>query len=148
MKEVKLSRKEFRERFGDTKACTGGRTGPEPTIYIPGRASSNVRLHEIYHATRSPQLEEIKEKYTPEEVISEEVRAEQFTSESKGWGGIKINKVGGIAEYFLYQGYKPNKVFRSVVEALEDEGYMVDDELKGTLWSFIKERYKVKKSRG
>ena len=61
MKIVRLSRKDYRERFGDTNAFTERYKGTKPTVYIPGRASTKEILHEIFHATRSPNLEEIEE---------------------------------------------------------------------------------------
>lgn len=151
MKEIRLSRKEYEERFGDTGAFTERSRGTEPTIYIPGRASTKERLHEIYHATRSPQLKEIEEGkiwLTPEEIALEEVRAQEFASEAIGKEGILPNQISGVATILIDEGYKPNKVLSSIIKALKEEGYEVEDDLKSALWDYIKERYSMKKSRG
>lgn len=144
MKTEKLSRKEYRKRFGDSDAFTERYSGTEPTIFLPGRASTKEILHEIYHATKSPMLEEIergKEWQTPGELALEEVRAQAFAAETIGKEGILWNQLGGIVQIMIDGGYKPNTVLNSVVKALRIEGYEVEEDAKSALWEFIRTTY-------
>ena len=150
MKIVRLSKKEYRKRFGMTGASTERYRGTEPTVYLPGRASTKEILHEIYHATKSPELEEIekgKKWTTPEEVALEEVRAQDFAAQMVGKKGILWNQVLSIVGIMLYEGYKPNKIFRSIVKALEEEDYEVDDDDKSFLWGAIRGEYAKKRGK-
>lgn len=151
MKIIKLSREEYKKRFGDTGAFTERYKGAEPVVYIPGRASTKEVLHEIYHATRSPDLERIEkgeEFYSAEEQALEEVRAQQFAAEGIGKEGILWNQLESPVLVLIDHGYKPNTILNSIVKALREEGYEVDDSTKSTLWWYIKEKYAERKSRG
>lgn len=148
MRIEKLSRKEYRERFGDSEAFTERSRGTEPTIYIPGRASTKEILHEIYHATKSPQLKEIEEGkiwLTPEEIALEETRAQIFAAKAIGKEGILGNQILGIIEIMVEEGYRPNTILTSVVKALREEGYEIDDDYKSLLWEVIQKRYDERK---
>jgi len=147
VKVVRLSRRKYKERFGDTDAFTERYRGIEPTIYLPGRTSTKSMLHEIYHATKSPELGEIEKGkvwQNPGEVALEEVRAQQFAAEGIGKEGIIGNQIGGIVQVMIGAGYRPNTILSSITRALKEEGYEVDDYFKSTLWEFIKEKYKDK----
>lgn len=153
MKTVRLSREEFRDRFGDVDAFTDRSKGEEPTVYLPGRASTKEILHEIYHATRSPQLEEIeagKKWLTPDEVAHEELRAQIFAAEGIGCEDLSWNSVMSIARIMLNERYKPAAIMGSITRALEKEGYEpLDREYKSELWRFLRDEYEVKgKTRG
>ena len=145
---VRLSRKEYKKRFGNTDAFTERYKGTEPTVYIPGRTSTKSMLHEIYHATKSPELGEIEKGkiwQTPEELALEEVRAQAFSAEAIGKEGILGNQLGGVIEVLLDIGSRPNTVLSSIVKALREEGYEVDDDYKGYLWEFIKDKYEERR---
>lgn len=148
MKVEKLSRKEYKKRFGTTDAFCERYRGTEPVIYLPGRGSTKEILHEIYHATRSPELKEIEEGkvwQTPEETALEEIRAQAFAAETIGKEGILGNQLKGVIQIMIDIGCRPNTVLSSIVKALREEGYEVDDDYKSLLWEAIKDRYEEKK---
>lgn len=145
MRTVKLSRKEFRERFGEYDAFTERMKGEESIIYLPGRASTKERLHEIYHASESPSLKDIeagKKWYSPDEHAYEELCAQGYAAEMVSKEGLPWNMIESVAWSLAKQGYKPATIMGSITRALEKEGYEpLDREQRNILWEDIKEMY-------
>ncbi len=126
MKTVRLSRKDFEKRFPGAGAGTERFKGEEPVVYLPGRASTKERLHEIYHATLSPELELIgkgKEWHNSDEKALEELRAEDFAASSTGRDYMSRESILGVCCSMLDDGDNPAVVMGSITRALKELGY-------------------------
>jgi hypothetical protein len=137
MKEIILSDKEYRERFCKNLGVTERFDIEEPIVYLPPHHNTNVRLHEMYHATKSPYLEEMqagKKWLTPYEKALDELKAEEFVSQSKGKSFYPWNAIFMAARRLLDEGVRPSVVLNSVTKALADLGWRLNDNGKSTLW--------------
>jgi len=150
MKIVKLSKKDYRRKFGKTLAHTIRTKGMESTIHLPKGANTRTKLHEIYHATKSPHLKEIemgKKWLTSDELALEELRAQIFTSKMMGMRDLPWRMIGSVARALLSVGYKPATIMGSIKRALDTEGYEpLNNEYRSTLWKFLKAEFSNEKS--
>lgn len=154
METIKLSRKRFKEKFKglgeDLGAVTAFDEGEEPIVYIPGRASTKQRLHEIFHATRSLMAREVKagKKWvTLDDLALDELRAQQFSSESIGMEGeIPWDMVLVTARGLIRYGYKPSHAMEAINKAMDKEGYEpLDREHRSDLWWLLRDEYERKR---
>ncbi len=153
MKIERLSRKRFEEKFtGGEGAGVERYQGTESVVYLPGRASTKEILHEIYHATHSPDLALIdkgKKYYSAREQVREEIRADEFArvaTEKDLY--LPLERAWGIARGLLEDGYKPSAIMGAIQRGLEEEGYeRLDRESTSELWWLIRETYGTLRSR-
>ena len=138
MKTEKLSKREFRRRFGKELGCTQYLEGEEPTIYLPGGGSTKIRLHEIYHASLSPELEKTVKEWndpTADEWALEELRACDFSRKKIGKEELSFNYVRGVAQGMLDRGYNPAVIMGSIVRGLEELDFEpMDRDTRSYLW--------------
>lgn len=129
--------------------------GEEPTIYLPeGKATTKDKLHELYHAKYSPDLEEIERGVTLHSArmhVREEIRADEFARRKIGKENddlfVSQIRLGAIAGSLLDWGYRPSQIIGAIQQALEEEGYeRLDKESASALWWRIREEYDKEKS--
>ena len=100
-----------------------------PVIYLKDR-NSNTHIHELYHAWYSPQMSDS----TTASRIKEEINAELMVSDLKG-KGLKLNSVRRIAYDAMKRGKaSPNEVMTAIVNALGEQGIVLDRSLRSELW--------------
>ena len=153
MKVERLSKREFERKFTEGEGAGVERyRGTDPVVYLPGKASTKEILHEIYHATHSPDLELIDrgvKHYSAREKVREEIRADEFARARIGKGeSLSSDYTGILALVLLAIGYKPSAVMGAIQKGLEEEGYeRLDRESASELWWFIREEYDARRSR-
>ena len=147
MKIEKLSRKEFKKRFPKEGAGVERYKGEEPTVYLPERASTKEILHEIYHATLSPDLEKIEQGqiwYSPDEQVLEELRAQEFARGKIGKDDMTLESMWSAIYPLLEVGDNPAVVMGSLTRGLKTLGYEpLNGEERHYLWEMMRNYKRV-----
>jgi hypothetical protein len=137
VKEVRLTPKELREKFGSdvTAFNETDLETKESTMYLPYRAGTGLRLHELYH---SRPTRELKSEGTAEEFVREELEAVEFTRSKRGQSdsipGPSIDIMLGSA----LDLYPAGKVMTAVIKVFKEKGFEVTPDKKREIWDFIK----------
>lgn len=138
VKEVRLTPKELKEKFGSSNIMAFNEVDletKESTMYLPYRAGTGIRLHELYHARPT---RELKSEDTAEDFIREELGAVEFTRSKRGQSdsipGPSIDIMLGSA----LDLYPAGQVMPAVIKVFKEKGFEITPDKKREIWDFIK----------
>lgn len=123
-----LPKKEFTRRFG---ADTLG-VHVEGSIYLPMKASTRVRLHELYHSLNPSNID------TSDELAYRELAAQQFAFEKMGNTTFAVEPV--IFD-LIAEGYSAATTMGAIMRGLNRLGCETTREQRHSWWNTIRHHY-------
>lgn len=138
-----ISKKEMRKLypFGSLRDLPEGATsysGTEVTIYLVSK-KSNSRLHELYHALYSPNINLFRVGDRLDTIVSEEIKARLYTKKMKGkCPDVNSNDLKGVVESALDIGFTKSCVLGCVTEKLKILGCkQLSREERHRVWDYM-----------
>lgn len=135
----RLSRKKIRELDGeDTQAFAHyDKETNQHTVYIPYRASTKTRLHEIAHCEKGHCLS-AETRMPVSRYIANEIEAEEYAYQKCG-KLISTEAIINITHDAIRLGASHSPVFNATVNALARHGYKLDRQNRSELWHKCRE---------
>jgi hypothetical protein len=143
------SRKEIHEEAGpNTIGYTHRLEGDPVFIAVKPKASTSLKLHEIYHGKYSPYLQDLStdpygksQKMTAYKFALEELQAEEFSMQRRGKSQLNWNNIDLVVRS-LTPHCTISEAFNGVVRALKEMDYSLDKGIRSHLWKIVKEEKK------
>lgn len=134
---VRASRKDISSLYGCKVNAFVEFTPEGNKTYLPFRAGTGLRLHELYHARSGRDLSVWSS--SPYEEIREELESNKFSRSKRNKEDYVPGQVLDSAiSTALDCDWSPGQVLDAAVRALRDEGYEVSTKGKSEIWRFIK----------
>lgn len=150
MVEIRIqSRKEIHEVAGPSTIGYTHRLEGDPVyIAVKPKASTSLKLHEIYHGKFSPYLQDLStdpygksQKMTAYKFALEELQAEEFSMQRRGKSKLNWNNMDLVARS-LVPHCTVSEAFNGIVRALKEMDYSLDKEIRSHLWETLKKEKK------
>jgi hypothetical protein len=128
----RLSRKKIWELADADAFAEYNRDTKQHTIYIPYRASTKTRLHEIAHCEKGHCLSH-KTRMPVSQFVANEIEAEEDAF-SKCGKQISVEAIDNIIHEAIALGASHSPVFNATVNALARHNYRLDKKSRSDLW--------------